>query len=257
MLANSIEQVIEKLQEIINESEDQMSPIGYFAALYQKVTERVKQGIADKYFDDNERMERLDVVFANRYLEAYYAYQAGKPCSKCWELAFEATRSRKLIVLQHLFLGMNAHINLDLGIASAQIAPGEQIKALEGDFMKINEILSVLVNGVQDELARIWPMLKYLDRLAGKSDEALAAFSMGIARDGAWRVAKEAADLSGNELQQYINQKDRKVDKFGRLIYNPGFFLRSVVWFIRIMEKGTVARKIRILDGYTSQNASK
>lgn len=252
MLANSIEQVIEKLQEIIDESEDQLSPMGYFAALYQKVTEKVKQGIEDEYFDDNERMERLDVVFANRYLEAYYAYQAGEPCSKCWELAFEATKNQKLIVLQHLFLGMNAHINLDLGIASAQIAPGEQIGALKEDFMKINEILSSLVNGVQNEFARIWPMMKFLDRLAGNKDEALAAFSMGIARDGAWRVAKEAAGLNGNELQQYVLQKDQKVDKFGKLIYNPGWFFRRLVWFIRIMERGTVARKIRILDGYTS-----
>lgn len=253
MIANSIEQVIEKLEEIIEESKEQMSPMGYFPALYKKVTENVRDGIRDKYFDDNERMEALDVVFANRYLEAYYAYQSGEPCSKSWELAFQATKSRKRVVLQHLFLGMNAHINLDLGIAAAQIAPGERLAALEGDFMKINEVLGSLVNGVQNELAQIWPLMKFLDRLGGKLDEGLADFSMEIARDGAWRVANEAADLSGNDLQRYIRQMDGRVDKFGNLIYNPGWILSTLVWVIRAMERGTVEEKIRILDGYVSR----
>ncbi len=250
MLANSIEQVIDKLEEIIEESKDQMSPLGYFPALYKKVTEKVRDGIQEKYFDDNDRMEELDVIFANRYLEAYYAYQSGDPCSKSWELAFEATKSRKLIVIQHLFLGMSAHINLDLGIAAAQVAPGQKLASIEGDFMKINEVLSSLVNGVQNQLDQIWPLMKFIDRLGGKLDEGLADFSMEIARDGAWKVANEAAALSANDLQQYIQQKDQKVSQFGTLIYNPGWILRKLIWIIRIMERGNVASKIRILDGY-------
>ncbi len=252
MLANSIEQVISKLDEIIEESKERQSPMGYFPALYKKVTENVRDGIREKYFEDNDRMEELDVVFANRYLAAYNAYQSQEKCSKCWELAFEATKSRKLIVLQHLFLGMNAHINLDLGVAAAQVAPGKKLISLEGDFMKINEVLASLVNGVQNELAQIWPLMKFLDRVAGKLDEGLADFSMEIARDGAWKVASEAADLSGNDLQQYINMKDQKVDQFGNLVSNPGWLLRKLVWLIRSMERGTVSKKIRILDGYVS-----
>lgn len=252
MLANSIEQVIEKLEEIIEETKDQMSPLGYFPALYKKVTEQVRDGIRDKYFDDNDRMEELDVVFANRYLQAYDAYQSGASCSKSWELAFQATENRRLIVIQHLFLGMNAHINLDLGIAAAQVAPGDKLASIEGDFMKINEVLSSLVNGVQNELAQIWPLMKIIDRLGGKFDENLADFSMEIARDGAWKVATEAAELSANDLQQYIDRKDGKVREFGALIYNPGWILRKLIWVIRLMERGNVSGKIRILDGYVS-----
>lgn len=252
MLANSIEEVIEKLEEIIEETKDQMSPTGYFPALYKKVTEKVRDGIRDQYFDDNERMEQLDVVFANRYLEAYHAYRSGQDCSKSWELAFKASESRKLIVVQHLFLGMNAHINLDLGIAAAQVAPGEKLTSIEGDFMKINEVLSSLVNGVQNELAQIWPLMRFIDRLAGKLDEKLADFSMEVARDGAWKVANEAAGLLGNDLQQYIQQKDSKVNKFGEFIYNPGWIMRKLIWLIRIMERGSVKSKISILDGYVA-----
>lgn len=43
---------------------------GYFAVLYRKVTAKVKEGIAAGFFDDPGPMERLDVLFADRYLDA-------------------------------------------------------------------------------------------------------------------------------------------------------------------------------------------
>ena len=46
--------------------------MGYFATLYRKVTIQVKKGIADNFFDDGPRMERLDVILANRYTQACY-----------------------------------------------------------------------------------------------------------------------------------------------------------------------------------------
>ena len=92
--------------------------------------------------------------------------------------------------------------------------------------------------------------MKFLDRVAGRLDEGLADFSMEIARDGAWKLATEAADLSGNDLQQYIAAKDLKVDHFGNLVAHPGWLLQGLVWVIRVMEKGTIRNKISILDGY-------
>jgi hypothetical protein len=40
---------------------------------------------------------------------------------------------------------MNAHINLDLGIAAAQVAPGPALPALHTDFLCINAILASVV----------------------------------------------------------------------------------------------------------------
>ena len=71
MPAETIDQVIEQLDDIIDWSIIRSSRLGYFAALYRKVTIKVKDGIRDGYFEDAERMERLDVIFANRYLEAF------------------------------------------------------------------------------------------------------------------------------------------------------------------------------------------
>ena len=51
--------------------------------------------------------------------------------AQCWSVAFHAAHRRPPIIFQHLLLGMNAHINLDLGIACAEVAPGPAIDDLE------------------------------------------------------------------------------------------------------------------------------
>ena len=79
--------------------------------------------------------------FANRYLAAYDAYQNHKPVTESWQYTFQVNEQWWPIVLQHLLLGMNAHINLDLGIAAARISPGEKLQSLQNDFLKINKIL--------------------------------------------------------------------------------------------------------------------
>ena len=78
----TIDEVIEQLEAIIQAAISNNDPKGYFAALYQQVTIQVKKGITDGLFEDGPRMEQLDVVFANRYLEAYYAYISGETCAK-------------------------------------------------------------------------------------------------------------------------------------------------------------------------------
>ncbi|MEM7538341.1 MAG: DUF5995 family protein, partial [Chloroflexota bacterium] len=142
MQANTIDEVIHELDKILEWSREHNSRVGYFTALYRKVTIQVKEDILAGRFEDNERMERLDVIFANRYLAAFDAYQAGNPVTEVWQVAFDAAPRWRPIVLQHLLIGMNAHINLDLGIAAATVAPGEQLATLENDFNQINTVLA-------------------------------------------------------------------------------------------------------------------
>ena len=54
------------------------------------VTIKVKEGIVAGRFDDGPRMERLDVIFANRYLEALTRLGSGQAPTPCWALSFEA-----------------------------------------------------------------------------------------------------------------------------------------------------------------------
>ena len=244
---NSIDKVIAILGNIILESENNKNPLGYFAALYQKVTIRVKEGIENNFFDDGPRMEKLDVVFANRYIDAYYSYQENEAIPASWNRAFGLSTNYWPIVLQHLLIGMNAHLSLDLGIAAAEISRNRNIDDLENDFNKINEVLSTLVSDVDHDLAKIWPTLKILLKLAGKVDDFLVDFSMGLARDGAWKFAKSIANKPYNNLDSLIEKRDQKVARKAKIITNLGIIARTILMIIRLGERGSVSKRIEEL----------
>lgn len=248
MDAHTIEEVVESLERIIQNSKDREDPLGYFAALYQKVTITVKNRLGTNYFDDDARMERLDVVFANRYLTAYKDYHEGKSISKSWEVAFEAARDENYIVLQHLLFGMNAHINLDLGIAAAEITEPGTIASLHSDFKKINEILGALTNEVQEDLAKIWPKLLWFLKFLGRTDEYLVNFGMNIARDSAWKFATEIVVLNGQSKIEKIDEKDQKVAGYVKVLKGKGWIDRVILGIIKKREVGSVREKIEALS---------
>ena len=246
-LPTTIDEVLDVLANIIQETEENNDTLGYFAAVYRKVTVKVKQEIANNYFDDGERMEKLDVVFANRYIDAYYDFKENKTITQSWLEAFQISTDYWPIVLQHLLLGMNAHINLDLGIAAAHISKNKNINDLEGDFNKINEILSSLVDEIQNDLSEIWPKLKWILTKVDGVDDFLVDFSMKIARDGAWKFAKSIANLPMGELVAKIDLRDKKVSKKVTLIIRPELLAKIIFGIIRISERGSVAVKIKNL----------
>lgn len=245
----SIDEVIVILGNIIIESQQNNNPAGYFAALYRKVTIKVKEGIATGFFDDGTRMEKLDVVFAKRYMNAYFSYQKGETITQSWQRAFDLSTQYRPIVLQHLLMGINAHINLDLGIAAAEISRGKNITDLENDFNRINEILSSLVHEVEDNLSVVWPALKYILKWAGKIDDYLVDFSMKLARDGAWTFANQFSQVPENETKSVIATRDQKVADIDRVILKPGIIATFVLLLIRITERGSTAEKIQKLIG--------
>lgn len=242
--ATTINEVIQYLDEIIEQSKIEQCAMGLFATLYREVTIQIKNGIENGLFEDGERMEKIDVIFANRYLKAYYQFQAKEKCSECWEFSFIKGEEYWPIVVQHLLLGINAHINLDLGIACAEVSTPESIFDLHSDYNKINEILSNLVEGVEKCLVEIWPTLTYILKLSGKIDNFFIDFSMKTARDGAWKYATEFVLLPENQREASIQTRDIKITKIARLVSNPGYFVSSIFKFIRLFERGTVAQKI-------------
>ena len=244
---DTIDEVISALEIIIAESQQKNDPAGYFAALYRKVTIKVKEGIAAGFFDDGPRMEQLDVFFANRYLVAYQANRRKDPITESWQKAFSISGQYWPIVLQHLLVGMNAHINLDLGIAAAKIAEGKNINDLENDFKRINEILSALVHEVEEDLAEVWPTLKFILKHSGKVDDFLVNFSMKLARDGAWKFASQLSAAPENQIQSLIETRDQKVASKASIITKTGMIATIVLFIIRLMERGSVTDKIRKL----------
>lgn len=236
----TIDEVIQRLDQILARAVREENKDGYFAALYRNVTVRVREWIAEGRFEDGPRMERLDVVFANRYLEALEQNWQGQPTSQSWAVAFQARRRWPPVILQHLLLGMSAHINFDLAIAALETAPGEQLPGLERDFILITRLLDEMIDQVQERINRVSPWFHLIDRLGGRGDEQICAFVIGEARERAWREALHLASLDPEAYRRELDRHDRQVAGLGRAISAPGFPLRQGLLLVRARETSPV-----------------
>jgi len=232
------------------------SSLGYFPALYRQVTLAVRDGIARGFFDDGPRMQRLDTVFANRYLAAYQAFLAGARPASCWELAFSATRGDRLIILQDLLVAINAHVNFDLGIAAAEVCPGEAIASLHGDFDKINQLLGKLLPVAEAAIGRFSPLIGLLDQIGGRDETQVLDFSLDAARDDAWNHALVLAHLPRSVWPPAVAALDAKVTFLGKLIAEPGGLAGKAVEMIRLTESLDRAAVIAVLDSLDADPAS-
>jgi hypothetical protein len=244
----TIDEVILQLEKIIAYCEANNSCAGYFAVLYHKVTCRVKECIANKNFEDGIRMEKLDVVFASRYLSAFYSWLGSKPTSQSWKVAFDAYADNSALVMQHLLLGMNAHINFDLAIATGLVMKGQLLDGIHNDFNTINGILGSMVDNVEDCLTKVNPLLRLLDLHVFKYDEMLVNFSIETARDGAWSFAEELSNKQNADYETCISARDQRIGQLGASIAKPhGLLLKFIVKIIRLFEKKEIVTIIKIL----------
>ncbi|HEV3073120.1 MAG TPA: DUF5995 family protein [Thermoanaerobaculia bacterium] len=246
--AQDIDQVLVMLAGIIARARSANSPMGFFPALYRQVTLAVRQGIARGLFDDGPRMQRLDTVFANRYLDAYQTFLGGGQPASCWDLAFRATRSDRLIILQDLLVAINAHINFDLGLAAAEICPGEAIASLHGDFDKINQLLGKLLPAAEAAIGRYSPLIGLLDQVGGRDETQVLDFSIDAAREDAWNHAVILAHLPQPVWPPAVAALDAKVTFLGKLIAEPGGLAGKAVEMIRLTESLDRAAVIDTLD---------
>jgi hypothetical protein len=243
----NIVEIVDRLTDITTWARRSNNRLGFFPALYRTVTIEVQRGIREGRFEDAARMERLDVIFARRYLDAFDAYQRGQPVTRSWRLAFDTAARWRPIVLQHLLLGMNAHINLDLGIAAAAVAPGGSLPALRHDFDEINAILEGLMAGVESEISTVSPWIDLVATAAGNVDGVLGVFNMRLARNVAWSVAEKLAPLDAAGQGPHIEKIDLAAALAGRALLYPPLLTTAALLIVRGRETSTVQEVIDIL----------
>ena len=247
MPAQTIDEVIVQLERILADCKNTGSTAGYFTALYHKVTCRVKDGILKGEFEDNTRMERLDVIFANRYLTAYEQWKNKQLPSTSWVAAFEGVKKRSTIVLQHLLLGINAHINLDLGIAAVETMKGGNFTDIQKDFNAINTLLAAMIYEVMHDLSRISPLLSLLGLHATNNNQMLVEFTLSNARDGAWCFAEEISKQSGTEYDTTCTARDKRISELGESILHPHGAAKITLWFVHLFEWQNARKVIEML----------
>jgi hypothetical protein len=242
----TLEDVLIRMDQIVTECQQDQSRIGYFAILYRQVTRRIRDGVLAGEFEDNPRMEVLDVLFAKRFIDAYELWKAGKKPTESWRLAFEASRNSGHLVLQHLFLGINAHINLDLGIAASETMTGKDLAGIKGDFDKINSVLAELVNEVKANISTVSPIFGLVIPLAKGRDELLLNFSIQLARDGAWKYAREYHADPNKDFQ--IKDRDANISKLAQKLIHPGKLLGFLIKLVAFAEWKSVSKTMEQLD---------
>ena len=247
-MVGTIEEVLEALDTVVDRALERGSRLGYFAAIYRKVTARIAEGIATGYFDDVERMERFDITFAHRYLAAVGGHENGAtPLTRSWELALRAATASRPLILQHLLVAINAHVNLDLGIAAAATAPGRTIFELRRDFDRVNEILASMIADVEHDLSEVSPWIGLLDRIGGRHDEEVIRFSIEVARTEAWRFAVELAPLDRDQWAGPIRARDVRIAHVAQAILKPGWLTAGLL-VIRARESNDVRHNIEVLS---------
>jgi Family of unknown function (DUF5995) len=148
-------------------------------------------------------------------------------------------------------LGMNAHINLDLGIAAATAAPTpEELESLKPDFLTINRILGRLLGVVELELGQICPRFSRAQRLtffAPHLEDRLFGFGMGAARDLAWLFAEQLVAAGVGNRESVIAKRDAETAIVGRTLYPLHGFADHVASWIHASECEDIRTNIQII----------
>jgi hypothetical protein len=247
VLPNTIDGVIENLEDIVAESIRTGSRLGYFAALYKRMTMAIRDGMTAGRFQDNARIERLDVTFANRYLETRDQYFAGELHGQSWLQAYNAAQFEKYTVLQQLLIGINPHIMIDLGVAAARTCPGAQLAGLEQDFNTVNAIILGLFPVIDAELDALSPWERFVDHsfLGYLKDKAID-LSIDEGRKSSWGFATSLAYLDLPAQAIAIGRRDLRGLALGEIILKmPAIGSKR--------ESQDVARNIQVLNAPARQ----
>jgi hypothetical protein len=176
-----IDVLLRPMEGLLEPLEAAGDPGRFFLATYLRTTRAVAEELDRGGFRDPEWVERWDVAFADLYLDAVEAAQAGRRPPEPWAVAFGAGDRDGLPPLRHVLLGMNAHINYDLAqsllavISEPEFDDPELLAARHADHEHIDQVLVARVGAEDTELeslsgprSRSDRLLQPLNRLATK-----------------------------------------------------------------------------------------
>lgn len=243
--AETLDDVKERIHEIVDYCKEVESPLGYFAALYIDVANNIERAIEKGDFDDNERLKKMDVNFVNYYIHAMNCAFNDQEAPDHWQVAIDASKKDEVIVLKHLFVAMNAHINYDLSNAVNDTVPKEDIIEFKGDFHKVNAILFALLNKVQDDVSNIFHPLKWYLTFGRTFDNLIIRILMGHMRDDAFAFTSTLALCRNEQVTSINGERMKEVSTLSeKILYHKKWWLRLIVKVIRLFEVGTPSQKI-------------
>ncbi|MBZ0299601.1 MAG: DUF5995 family protein [Anaerolineae bacterium] len=202
---NSQVSVVDRMQIQIDLWDAVLDRRSIFLTCYAMMTRNMLVAAEAGEFRDGLWVSALLHHFADYYfdaLERHDRQQADTPA--VWRLTFEASGNPRLHVLQHLFLGVNAHICYDLVFALRDMIGPEwahlspvQRQARYEDHCHVNEIIYQTINRVQDQvIERYSPAMDLVDKLFFSLDEWMIYRMIANWREQVWRDAAQLVACS-------------------------------------------------------------
>ena len=229
-LATSVDDVRRLLARCVQTARDENSADAYFPLLYAWETQDISAAADDGVFESPDTLRRMIVAFANRYFTAREHFRTGQATSKAWGLAFRAARSTSALVVQHLLLAMNAHINVDLAAAAAEVGVGWT------DYSRVDVILGNGVERIQRGLNRTTLVLRALDVVGGGLDEMFTIYSMKAARRYAYQNARRLSATPEAGRAAIVAEADDCALRLGERLLNPPIRDRVLLAVLRLTE---------------------
>jgi hypothetical protein len=194
-----IDAVVREMQRRAEPLVDTCSHQALFALTYLRVTEAYAWSARQPgYYDDPGWTNHAVAVFAKYYLNAYDAWMADNNSTavpRAWKIAFDNARDGKVSAAGNFFLGLNAHINHDLGLAMAAAGlTGPDGRSEKPNFDEINELLnSVSLPLIAELSARLVETMNDSSLPLSLDATATGELLWGW-REQAWRNAEQLAN---------------------------------------------------------------
>lgn len=190
--------VLNRMQSLIEAWESATDNRAIFLSCYSLMTRNMLAAIERGEFEDGAWVLRLLVRFAEYYFIALDAYEQQRDdVPAVWHAAFEASTQPGYHVLQHLILGVNAHICYDLVFVVVEMLrdewahlPEAQRKRRYRDHCHVNEIIYQTIDRVQTEvIERHSPIMDVVDKMFGVLDEWALYKLISHWREDVWESA--------------------------------------------------------------------
>jgi hypothetical protein len=169
-----------------------------FLNCYGLMSRNMIRALEEGQFRDRRWVDRLMHHFADYYFEALEQYDRdAKETPAVWRQVHDFSRNKGLLALQHLLLGVNAHINYDLVLALSDVLrpewrrlPPAKREERYLDHTHVNTIIARTVDTVQDQvIEKHTPWMDIIDRLCGNLDEWLISSLICRWREEVWTDA--------------------------------------------------------------------
>ena len=218
---------IEELRAVALAADDAS---GHFPAMYARVTDRIDRAAVAGEFGDADGMVRFARAFAGWYLRPRSGVE---PLPGSWRATWDVAGDGSMLIVQHLLLGINAHVNHDLGQVVVELADERRAELLDmrADFEAVNAVLAATMPDVLADLGRA---SRWVNQAATWGADRWFHFSLTTARDQAWRFAVATHPLDAAARARAAVELDRLVCVLAYLVTRP---VRPVRWLVPLARR--------------------